>query len=94
MFVPREAMNKSAESAGLVEGSSPHQTSNIGVSCRCRCSLTGSCAAELVTFLIWIEGSCFAINACVPMAVAYFRHGFITKGDGIKYVVRNGTDTF
>ena len=28
------------------------------------------------------------------MAVAYFRHVFITKGDGIKYVVRNGTDTF
>ena len=45
-------------------------------------------------FLIWIEGSCFAVNACVPMAVAYFRHGFITKGDGIRYVVRNGTDTF
>ena len=49
---------------------------------------------ELVTFLIWMEGSCFAVNACVPMAVAHFQHGFITKGDGIKYVVRNGTDTF
>ena len=54
----------------------------------------GACAAELVTFLIWMEGSCFAVNACVPMAVAHFQHGFITKGDGIKYVVRNGTDTF
>ena len=54
----------------------------------------GACAAELVTFLIWTEGSCFAVNACVPMAVAHFQHGFITKGDGIKYVVRNGTDTF
>ena len=54
----------------------------------------GACAAELVTFLIWIEGSCFAVNACVPMAAAYFRHGFITNGDGIKFVVRNGTDTF
>ena len=41
-----------------------------------------------------MEGSCFAVNACVPMAVAHFQHGFITKGDGIKYVVRNGTDTF
>ena len=41
-----------------------------------------------------MEGSCFAVNACVPMAVAYFQHGFVTKGDGIKYVVRNGTDTF
>ena len=28
------------------------------------------------------------------MAVAHFQHGFITKGDGIKYKVRNGTDTF
>ena len=28
------------------------------------------------------------------MAVGHFQHGFITKGDGIKYVVRNGTDTF
>ena len=41
-----------------------------------------------------MEGSCFAVNACVPMAVAHFQHGFITKGDGIKYVVCNGTDTF
>ena len=41
-----------------------------------------------------MEGSCFAVNACVPMAVAHFQHGFITTGDGIKYVVRNGTDTF
>ena len=49
---------------------------------------------DLVTFLIWMEGSCFAVNACVPMAVAHFQHGFITKGDGIKYVARNGTDTF
>ena len=24
----------------------------------------------------------------------HFQPGFITKGDGIKYVVRNGTDTF
>jgi len=40
-----------------------------------------------------MEGSCFAVNACVPIAVALFQHGFITKGDGIKYVVRNGTDT-
>ena len=54
----------------------------------------GACAAEFVTFLIWMEGSCFAVNACVPMAVAHFQHGFITKGDGVKYVVRNGTDTF
>ena len=54
----------------------------------------GACAAELVTFLIWMEGSCVAVNACVPMAVAHFQHGFITKGDGIKYVGRNGTDTF
>ena len=23
----------------------------------------GACAAELVTFLIWMEGSCFAVNA-------------------------------
>ena len=28
------------------------------------------------------------------MAVAYCRYGFIIKGDGIKYVVRNGTDIF
>ena len=54
----------------------------------------GACAAELVTFLIWMEGSCFAVNACVPMGVDHFQHGFITKGDGIKYVARNGTDTF
>ena len=54
----------------------------------------GACAAELVAFLIWMEGSCFAVNACVPMAVAHFQLVFITKGDGIKYAGRNGTDTF
>ena len=43
--------------------------------------------------LIGMKLNSFAVNACVPMAVAHFQHGFITKGDGIKYVVRNGTDT-
>ena len=28
------------------------------------------------------------------MAAANLQHGFITEGDGIKYVFRNGTDTF
>ena len=41
-----------------------------------------------------IQGSCFAVNACVPITVGHFQHGFVIKGDGIKYVVRNGTDTF
>ena len=31
---------------------------------------------------------------CCQCVCAHFQHGFITKGDGIKYVVRNGTDTF
>jgi len=48
----------------------------------------------LASFLIWMESSCFAVNACVPLAVANFQHGFITEGDGIKYVFCNGTDTF
>ena len=38
-----------------------------------------------------MEGSCFAVNVCVPMAVARFQHGF-SKRDGIKYMVSNGTD--
>ena len=46
----------------------------------------GACAVELVTFLIWMEDSCFAVNACVPMVVAHFEHCFIPKGDGIKYI--------
>jgi len=41
-----------------------------------------------------MESSCFVVNACVPMAVANFQHDFITEGNGIKYVFRNGTDTF
>jgi hypothetical protein len=41
-----------------------------------------------------MESSFFSVNACVPMAVANFQHGFITEGDGIRYVFRNGTDTF
>ena len=43
-----------------------------------------------------MENNCFAVNACVPLAVANFQHGFIiiSEGDGIKYVFRNGTDTF
>ena len=55
-------------------------------------------ASELVHFdrrcANRMESSCSAVNACVPMAVASFQHGFITEGDGIKYVFRNGTDTF
>ena len=41
-----------------------------------------------------MESSCFAVNACVPMAAANLQHGFITEGDGIKYVFHNGMDTF
>ena len=52
------------------------------------------CAAELIAFLIWIEGSCFAVNTCVPMAAAYFRHNFIIKEDNIKYMIRNNTNIF
>ena len=30
----------------------------------------------------------------MPMAVANFQHYFITEGNGIRYVFRNGTDIF
>jgi len=50
--------------------------------------------AKLVIFFIWMEGSYFAVNACVPIAIAHFQYDFITKGDGIKYMDRNNTDIF
>ena len=33
-------------------------------------------------------------NVGVPLAIAYFQHGSITKGIDIKHAVRNGRDTF
>jgi hypothetical protein len=49
---------------------------------------------RLVIFLIWIEHNCFVVNVYIPMVIVYFRHDFITKGNNIKYMVRNGTDIF
>ena len=41
-----------------------------------------------------MESNFFSVNACVLMAAANFQHGFITEGDGIRYIFRNGMDTF
>ena len=41
----------------------------------------------------WKAAVLLSMRVC-QWQVAHFQHGFITKVDGIKYVVRNGTDTF
>ena len=41
-----------------------------------------------------MEGSCSVVNAYMLIVVIYFQYGFITKGNGIKYAVHNGTDIF
>ena len=41
-----------------------------------------------------MEGSYFVVNAYILIVVIYFWYGFITKGNGIKYAVYNGTNIF
>ena len=46
-------------------------------------------------FIFWFGWKTFfPINAYIPMAIANFQHDFITEGNGIRYVFRNGTDIF
>ena len=65
---------------------------------------TGACAAELVTFLMWMEDDgrqlfccqCVYANGGCPLST-WFYHVLSPKEmvlKCIKYVVRNGTDTF
>ena len=47
-----------------------------------------------IGYFYHLDGRQLFCIVLLSMAVAHFQHGFITKGDGINYVVRYGTDTF